>query len=118
VVFLIGSLCSLNLSKSILDSRCRRNLWACQHADRAMPHQHSIPILGYCKKKCVKFKKSDFCVGTKNAEKMNFTQEQISELFDEIANKKEGYQQLLKMSLEAIMRAESEQFNIHNKDNL
>jgi sulfur transfer protein SufE len=49
---------------------------------------------------------------------MNFTQEQISELFDEIANKKEGYQQLLKMSLEAIMRAESEQFNIHNKDNL
>lgn len=52
----------------------------------------------------------------KNAEKMNFTQEQISELFDEIANKKEGYQQLLKMSLEAIMRAEREQFNIHNKD--
>lgn len=47
---------------------------------------------------------------------MNFTQEQISELFDEIANKKEGYQQLLKLSLEAIMFAEREQFNLHDKD--
>ncbi|MEQ1514842.1 MAG: IS256 family transposase [Lysobacteraceae bacterium] len=47
---------------------------------------------------------------------MNFTQEQISELFDELANKKEGYQQLLKMSLEAIMKAEREQFNELNKD--
>lgn len=47
---------------------------------------------------------------------MNFTQEQFSELFDEIANKKEGYQQLLKLSLEAIMCAEREQFNLNNKD--
>jgi putative transposase len=47
---------------------------------------------------------------------MNFTQEQISELFDEIANKKEGYQYLLKLYLEAIMRAEREQFNAQNDD--
>jgi transposase-like protein len=47
---------------------------------------------------------------------MNFTQEQISVIFDEIANRKEGYQQLLKMSLEAIMRAEREAFNAKESD--
>lgn len=31
---------------------------------------------------------------------MNFTQEQMSEIFDEIASKKDGYRHLLKLSLE------------------
>lgn len=47
---------------------------------------------------------------------MTFTQEQISVLFDEIANGQGGYQHLLKLSLEAIMRAEREQFNSEHKD--
>lgn len=42
---------------------------------------------------------------------MNFTQEQICDIFTEIATKKDGYRELLKMSLEAIMRAEREEFN-------
>lgn len=42
---------------------------------------------------------------------MNFTQEQISELLLTIANGKDGYRQLLKQSLEAIMQAERQQFN-------
>ncbi|MDI9319332.1 MAG: hypothetical protein QM530_02550 [Phycisphaerales bacterium] len=45
---------------------------------------------------------------------MDFTQEQISLIFDEIANQKNGYQSILKLSLEAIMRAEREQFNLIN----
>ena len=47
---------------------------------------------------------------------MTFTQEQISVLFDEIANGQGGYQHLLKLSLEAIMRAEREQFNDQHND--
>lgn len=42
---------------------------------------------------------------------MNFTQEQISELLLTIANQKDGYRLLLQQSLEAIMRAERDQFN-------
>ncbi len=42
---------------------------------------------------------------------MNFTQEQICNILDEIANKKDGYRELLKLSLESIMRAEREEFN-------
>lgn len=46
---------------------------------------------------------------------MDFTQEQISELLLRIANEKDGYRQLLKLSLEAIMKAERESFNdMHN----
>lgn len=46
---------------------------------------------------------------------MNFTQEQISEILLTIAKEKDGYRQLLKLSLEAIMRAERKQFNqIHS----
>jgi len=52
----------------------------------------------------------------KKATRMDFTQEQISSIFDELANKKEGYKHLLKMSLEAIMRAEREQFNLNHDD--
>ncbi|AMS26206.1 hypothetical protein AEM51_11125 [Bacteroidetes bacterium UKL13-3] len=47
---------------------------------------------------------------------MNFTQEQITSIFDELANKENGYQSLLKLSLEAIMRAEREQFNSTHND--
>lgn len=42
---------------------------------------------------------------------MNFTQTQITEIFDEIANGKNGYQELLKLSLESIMRSERNEFN-------
>lgn len=48
---------------------------------------------------------------------MNFTQEQMSEIFNEIAHKKDGYQALLKLSLEAIMKAERNEFNIVHSDN-
>ena len=47
---------------------------------------------------------------------MNFTQEQMSEIFDEIANKKDGYRHLLKLSLESIMKAERNEFNIEHSD--
>jgi len=47
---------------------------------------------------------------------MDFTQEQNSELFTTIANKKDGYRILLQQSLEAIMRAERSQFNEVNTD--
>ena len=42
---------------------------------------------------------------------MNFTQPQITEILDEIANGKNGYQELLKLSLESIMRCERNEFN-------
>jgi putative transposase len=47
---------------------------------------------------------------------MNFTQEQMSELFDEIAQKKDGYRHLLKLSLESIMKAERNEFNLEHSD--
>jgi putative transposase len=53
---------------------------------------------------------------TKQESIMNFTQEQICSIFDELANEKEGYRSLLKMSLEAIMRAEREQFKAVHDD--
>lgn len=43
---------------------------------------------------------------------LHFTREQISEILDEITQKEGGIQELLKLSLEAIMRAERE---IHNE---
>ncbi len=48
--------------------------------------------------------------------KMNFTQEQISEILDEIAKGRNGYQHLLKLSLESIMRAERNAFNASHSD--
>jgi sulfur transfer protein SufE len=42
---------------------------------------------------------------------MRFTQEQVSEILEEIANGENGYQQILKLGLEAIMRAERSEFN-------
>jgi transposase-like protein len=47
---------------------------------------------------------------------MNFTQEQISELLLTIAKQKDGYRLLLQQSLEAIMRAERQQFNEQHCD--
>jgi putative transposase len=42
---------------------------------------------------------------------MRFTQQQVSEILEEIANGENGYQQILKLGLEAIMRAERSEFN-------
>lgn len=42
---------------------------------------------------------------------MNFTQEQISSIMDECAKKQNGYTLVMKMMLESIMRAESNEFN-------
>lgn len=42
---------------------------------------------------------------------MNFTHTQIIEIFDSIASGSNGYQELLKLSLESIMRAERNEFN-------
>lgn len=47
---------------------------------------------------------------------MNFTQEQISSILDEYANKEQGYQLVLKMVLESIMRAERNEFNEKESD--
>jgi transposase-like protein len=47
---------------------------------------------------------------------MNFTQAQITEILDEIANGKNGYQELLRLSLESIMPAERNEFNRTNSD--
>jgi transposase-like protein len=47
---------------------------------------------------------------------VHFTQTQITEILDEIANGKNGYQELLKLSLESIMRSERDEFNNLNSD--
>lgn len=47
---------------------------------------------------------------------MNFTQTQITEILDEIANGKNGYQELLRLSLESIMRSERNEFNHEHSD--
>jgi putative transposase len=47
---------------------------------------------------------------------MNFTQAQITEILDEITQGKNGYQELLKLSLESIMRSEQKEFNEREKD--
>jgi transposase-like protein len=47
---------------------------------------------------------------------MDFTQEQVSEILEKIASGKDGYQQLLKKCLEAIMKAERHEFNLVNND--
>jgi transposase-like protein len=41
---------------------------------------------------------------------MRFTQQQVSEILEEIANGENGYQQILKLGLEAIMIAESSEY--------
>ena len=46
--------------------------------------------------------------------KLNFTQEQVTKILEEIAAEKDGYNKVLKYSLEALMRAER---TIHNQTN-
>ena len=43
---------------------------------------------------------------------LHFTQDQITKILEEIAQKEDGYSQVMKMALEAIMRAERE---LHNE---
>lgn len=47
---------------------------------------------------------------------MDFTQEQISTIFDTIANKENGFEDLLQMSIEAIMRSERMMHNEQQND--
>lgn len=47
---------------------------------------------------------------------MNFTQEQVNEIMTTIAEGENGYQKILKLSLEAIMRAERNEFKTNNND--
>ncbi len=49
-------------------------------------------------------------------ERIHFTQEQVTKILEEIAQKEDGFQQVLKLSLEAIMRAEREEYNNKNGD--
>ena len=47
---------------------------------------------------------------------MRFTQQQISEILDELASQEDGLNKLLTYSLESIMRAEREEYNENNSD--
>jgi hypothetical protein len=47
---------------------------------------------------------------------MNFTQEQITEILLNIANKKEGFNLIMKMTLDALMRSERKIFQEDNLD--
>ena len=49
-------------------------------------------------------------------EKFNFTQQQVSQILDQIATKEDGLNQLLRYSLEAMMRAERKEHNLQAKD--
>lgn len=48
-------------------------------------------------------------------ETLNFTREQVTKILSEIASEKEGFNKVLQLSLEALMRAERE---VHNSDTL
>jgi len=43
--------------------------------------------------------------------RLHFTQEQVTKILEEIAQKEGGYQEVLKISMEAMMRAEREEHN-------
>ena len=47
---------------------------------------------------------------------MNFTQEQITEILLNLANKKEGFNLIMKMSLDVLMRSERKIFQEDNLD--
>ena len=47
---------------------------------------------------------------------LHFTQEQVTKILEEIAIKENGLQELQKLSLEAMMRAEREEHNATNGD--
>ncbi len=42
---------------------------------------------------------------------LNFTQEQITKILSEVASSEDGFNQVLQISLEAMMRAEREKHN-------
>jgi hypothetical protein len=47
---------------------------------------------------------------------MNLTQEQITEILLEIANKKDGFNTIMKISLDALMRSERKIFQEEHSD--
>jgi len=47
---------------------------------------------------------------------LHFTQEQVTKILEEIAKKEDGFQEVMKISLEALMRAEREEHNRANRD--
>jgi hypothetical protein len=47
---------------------------------------------------------------------LNFTQEQITKILSEVASSDNGFNQVLQISLEAMMRAEREEHNSSNSD--
>jgi len=47
---------------------------------------------------------------------LNFTQEQITKILSEVASSEDGFNQVLQISLEAMMRAEREEHNSTNSD--
>jgi len=48
--------------------------------------------------------------------KLHFTQEQVTKILEEIAQQEDGFNMVLKLSLEAIMRAEREEHNSDYQD--
>lgn len=48
--------------------------------------------------------------------KLHFTQEQVTKILQEIAERENGFQEVIKLSFEALMRAEREEFNGQNQD--
>lgn len=48
--------------------------------------------------------------------KLNFTQEQITKILSEVANRENGFEEVLKLSLEALMRAEREEYKNETRD--
>ena len=49
-------------------------------------------------------------------EKLHFTQEQVTKILEDILSKEGGLQELQKISLEALMRAEREEHNLEFSD--
>jgi transposase-like protein len=47
---------------------------------------------------------------------IDFTQEQVTKILEEIANEKEGFNKVMQIAIEALMRAEREEFNKQNSD--
>jgi transposase-like protein len=48
--------------------------------------------------------------------KLNFTQEQVTKILENIAEEKDGYNKVMQIAMEALMRAEREEFNNENRD--
>ncbi len=48
--------------------------------------------------------------------KLNFTQEQVTKILEDVATKKDGYNKVMQMAIEALMRSEREEFNKSKSD--